>query len=221
MPETGIGLFPDVGGGHFLPRLKGKLGIYLALTGYRLKSTDVLHSGVATHFVKSSLITELEKDLLSLSSSSTSDIENLLQSYQNKCKLDIEKPFSLSSHLDKINTLFDATAVEEIVANLRRDGSDWSIAQVNTINKMSPTSLKVTLRQLREGASLNLQQVLSMEYRLSQGFMTDHDFFEGVRAVIIDKDQKPVWKPSRLEDVTDSKVDSYFAPLPSNQELKL
>jgi len=219
MPETAIGLFPDVGGGYFLPRLSGKLGVYLALTGYRLKSRDVLHAGVATHFVDSTKVQELEKDLLKLSAAG--DIEPLLNNYQKKSSVDSDKPFSLQPVLDKINKTFQSSTVEGIVENLRQEGSDWSKSQLEILTKMSPTSLKLSLRQLSEGATMSLQQVLCMEYRLTQRTMLDHDFFEGVRAVIIDKDQKPAWKPARLEDVTNEKIDSYFARLPPQQELKL
>uniref|UniRef100_A0A8C0XMF9 3-hydroxyisobutyryl-CoA hydrolase n=1 Tax=Castor canadensis TaxID=51338 RepID=A0A8C0XMF9_CASCN len=140
MPETGIGLFPDVGGGYFLPRLQGKLGYFLALTGFRLKGRDVYRAGIATHFVDSRKV----------------------------------------------------------------------------INKMSPTSLKITLRQLMEGSSKTLQEVLTMEYRLSQACMEGHDFHEGVRAVLIDKDQSPKWKPADLQEVTKEDVNNYFKPLGSN-----
>ncbi|XP_075612294.1 3-hydroxyisobutyryl-CoA hydrolase, mitochondrial isoform X5 [Balearica regulorum gibbericeps] len=173
MPETAIGLFPDVGGGYFLPRLSGKIGYYLALTGFRLKGRDVLKAGIATHFVDSEKLPALEKDLIALKSPSTENIADLLNSYH-----------------------------------------------VKTINKMSPTSLKITLRQLREGASMSLQDVLTMEYRLSQACMRGHDFYEGVRAVLIDKDQSPKWKPAALEEVSDEFVDDCFKPL-GNNDLKL
>nr|XP_054492202.1 3-hydroxyisobutyryl-CoA hydrolase, mitochondrial isoform X4 [Agelaius phoeniceus] len=173
MPETAIGLFPDVGGGYFLPRLSGKIGYYLALTGCRLKGRDVLKAGIATHFVESEKLPALEKDLIALKSPSKEKIADLLNSYHMK-----------------------------------------------TINKMSPTSLKLTLRQLREGASMSLQEVLRMEYRLSQACMKGHDFYEGVRAVLIDKDQSPKWKPAALEEVSDEFVDNCFKPL-GNDDLKL
>ncbi|XP_051478927.1 3-hydroxyisobutyryl-CoA hydrolase, mitochondrial isoform X3 [Apus apus] len=173
MPETAIGLFPDVGGGYFLPRLSGKMGYYLALTGFRLKGRDVLKAGIATHFVESEKLPALEKDLIALKSPSKENIADLLNSYH-----------------------------------------------VKTISKMSPTSLKITLRQLREGASMSLQDVLTMEYRLSQACMKGHDFYEGVRAVLVDKDHSPRWKPAALEEVSDEFVDNCFKPL-GNNDLKL
>uniref|UniRef100_A0A7N6AVT5 3-hydroxyisobutyryl-CoA hydrolase n=1 Tax=Anabas testudineus TaxID=64144 RepID=A0A7N6AVT5_ANATE len=161
MPETAIGLFPDVGGGHFLPRLRGKLGLFLALTGFRLKGRDVQRAGVATHFVE----------------------------------------------------LFSSSSVEGILQNLKADGSEFSKKQAEILSKMSPTSLKITYKQLQAGASLSLQDVLVMEYRLSQACMRGRDFYEGVRAVLVDRDQNPKWNPSTLEEVSDQSVDQCFSSL--------
>lgn len=218
MPETAIGLFPDVGGGHFLPRLEGKLGMFLALTGYRLQGRDVHTVGVATHFVESSQLGNLEQDLMLLRSPTPDDVDNLLQSYHDKCTLDRDKPFVLEPHVEKINSIFGHQTVEEIFDSLREDGSEWATTQLATLNKMSPTSLKVTMRQLIEGANLTLAQDLQSEYRLSQRFMLDNDFYEGVRAVVVDKDQNPKWNPADIEDVTQEKLDWYFSPLPDAQQ---
>uniref|UniRef100_A0A8C0GTB2 3-hydroxyisobutyryl-CoA hydrolase n=2 Tax=Chelonoidis abingdonii TaxID=106734 RepID=A0A8C0GTB2_CHEAB len=220
MPETAIGLFPDVGGGYFLPRLPGKIGYYLALTGFRLKGRDSQKAGIATHFVESEKLPALEKDLIALKSPSKENVADVLNSYHMKCKTDQEKQFVLDEHMDKINSLFSANSMEEIIQNLKQDGSPFALKQLETLNKMSPTSLKMTLRQLREGASMNLQDVLIMEYRLSQACMNGHDFYEGVRAVLIDKDQVPKWKPATLEEVTDEFVDNCFKSL-GNSDLKL
>lgn len=220
MPETAIGLFPDVGGGYFLPRLPGKIGYLLALTGFRLKGRDVLKAGIATHFVQSDKLPDLEKDLIALKSPSKENIAELLNSYHKQTKIDQEKEFVLDEHMEKINSIFSANRMEDIVQKLKQDGSPFAMKQLETINKMSPTSLKLTLRQLREGASLSLQEVFTMEYRLSQACMRGHDFYEGVRAVLIDKDQSPRWKPAALEEVSDEFVDSCFKPL-GNNDLKL
>ncbi|XP_077304804.1 3-hydroxyisobutyryl-CoA hydrolase, mitochondrial isoform X2 [Lithobates pipiens] len=220
MPETAIGLFPDVGGGYFLPRLPGKLGLYIALTGFRLKGRDVQKAGIATHFVASEKIPSLEKDLTSLKEPTKKDVAEVLDTYQTKSTSDEEKPFILAEHLDKINSLFTANSVEEIFENLKKDGSSFAQRQLQTLSKMSPTSLKMTFRQLKNGSSLTLQEVLTMEYKLSQACMRGHDFYEGVRAVLIDKDQNPKWKPERLEDVTNEYLDSCFASLGGN-DLKL
>ncbi|XP_012583146.1 PREDICTED: 3-hydroxyisobutyryl-CoA hydrolase, mitochondrial isoform X1 [Condylura cristata] len=220
MPETAIGLFPDVGGGYFLPRLQGKLGYFLALTGFRLKGRDVYRAGIATHFVDSEKLGTLEEDLLALKSPSKENIADVLESYHTKSKIDQDKPFILEEHMDKINSWFSANTMEKIIENLQQDGSSFALEQLKVINRMSPTSLKITLRQLMEGSSKTLKEVLTMEYRLSQYCMGGHDFHEGVRAVLIDKDQNPKWKPNDLKEVTDEELNNHFKSLGSN-DLKL
>uniref|UniRef100_A0A669ELJ7 3-hydroxyisobutyryl-CoA hydrolase n=1 Tax=Oreochromis niloticus TaxID=8128 RepID=A0A669ELJ7_ORENI len=185
MPETAIGLFPDVGGGYFLPRLQGKLGLFLALTGFRLKGRDVQRAGVATHFVESKKV---------------------------PCALSVQLLLFSVSCPNSVR-LFSASSVEGIVKNLKTDGSEFAKKQTETLSKMSPTSLKITLKQLQAGASLSLQDVLVMEYRLSQACMRGYDFYEGVRAVLVDKDQNPKWNPSTLEEVSDQMVEQCFSSL--------
>uniref|UniRef100_A0AAX7THL1 3-hydroxyisobutyryl-CoA hydrolase n=1 Tax=Astatotilapia calliptera TaxID=8154 RepID=A0AAX7THL1_ASTCA len=209
MPETAIGLFPDVGGGYFLPRLQGKLGLFLALTGFRLKGRDVQRAGVATHFVESKKIPDLQKELVDLKSPSAEDVSRVLDSYQNY------QPFIYFQSLVLLNPvrLFSASSVEGIVKNLKTDGSEFAKKQTETLSKMSPTSLKITLKQLQAGAALSLQDVLVMEYRLSQACMRGCDFYEGVRAVLVDKDQNPKWNPSTLEEVSNQMVEQCFSSL--------
>lgn len=213
MPETAIGLFPDVGGGFFLPRLRGKLGMFLALTGFRLKGRDVQRSGVATHFVESKKIPELEKELVNLKSPSAADVSRVLDSYQNQSSLDSEKPFVLDEHMPDIDRLFSSDSVEGIVQNLEADGSEFASKQAATLSRMSPTSLKITHKQLQAGATLSLPDVLVMEYRLAQACMRGCDFYEGVRAVLVDKDQNPKWNPATLEEVSEETVDQCFSSL--------
>ncbi|XP_051841969.1 3-hydroxyisobutyryl-CoA hydrolase, mitochondrial [Antechinus flavipes] len=216
MPETAIGLFPDVGGGYFLPRLSGKLGYFLALTGFRLKGRDVQKGGIATHFVDSDKLPMLEKDLLALKSPSKEDVAEVLDTYHKKCKVDQDKPFILEEHMDKINSCFSASTMEQIIRNLQEDGSPFALEQLKVFEKMSPTSLKITLRQIMEGSSKSLQEVLIMEYRLSQACLRGHDFYEGVRAVLIEKDQNPKWKPAKLEEITDEFLNDCFKSLGSD-----
>lgn len=218
MPETAIGLFPDVGGSFFLPKLQGQLGTFLALTGEKLRSYDVYNAGVATHFVSCDKIPELEKSLTRLEKPSLNGILQTLESYQKDSVSTVDKEFSLGPHLDTINRCFDKDTVEEIVTALEQEGTEWAKSKVDVINKMSPISLKVSLKQLREGAKLRtLFECLTMEYRLVQRFMEDKDFYEGVRAVLIDRDNSPKWTPSTLQAVTAEKVDSYFASLGENE----
>ncbi|XP_038045845.1 3-hydroxyisobutyryl-CoA hydrolase, mitochondrial-like [Patiria miniata] len=220
MPETAIGLFPDVGGGYFLPRLRGKLGLFLALTGYRLKGREVQLAGVATHFVESNRITELEDRLLALPSPSQSDIVQLLDRYQSESQLGADKPFSLESHMDNINRLFSGSSVEEILQALETDGSEWAIKQLEILKKMSPTSMKITHRQLTLGANMSLQEVLPMELRIAHGCVRGNDFYEGVRSVLVERDNNPQWNPNTVEGVTEDILDDHFRHL-GDKELVL
>ncbi|KAK6310184.1 hypothetical protein J4Q44_G00200650 [Coregonus suidteri] len=221
MPETAIGLFPDVGGGYFLPRLQGQLGLFLALTGFRLKGRDVQRAGVASHFVESQKIAALEKELVDLKTPSIEEVSRVLDSYQKRSSLDAEKPFVLEQHIDVIDKLFQSNSVEGIVHNLKTDGSPFAQKQAETLAKMSPTSLKITFKQLQAGGAMSLQEVLVMEYRLSQACMVKgSDFYEGVRAVLVDKDHSPKWSPSTLKEVSEQSVEDCFSSL-GDLDLKL
>ncbi|CAL1530151.1 unnamed protein product [Lymnaea stagnalis] len=222
MPETGIGLFPDVGGGHFLPRLDGKFGIFLALTGFRLKGRDVEKIGIATHFIESSKISELEERLTNLKfDAGQAGVADVLEDLQKQSTFDADKEFVLKAHTDKINRLFAGQTMEKIFDALQKDESDWARKQLDILKKMSPTSLKITLRLLLEGQSRSLAEDLRIEYRLSQRCLEDRDFYEGVRAVLIDKDNNPQWNPASIKDVSQSKVEWFFSPLDPKKELIL
>ncbi|XP_075036143.1 3-hydroxyisobutyryl-CoA hydrolase, mitochondrial isoform X2 [Mixophyes fleayi] len=142
MPETAIGLFPDVGGGYFLPRLPGKIGLFIALTGLRLKGTDVQKAGIATHFVESKKIASLEKDIAALKSPSKEDVGGVLDTYQKESFTGEDKPFILEEHLDKINRIFSANSVEEIFDNLKQDGSPFAQLQLQTTKDRSWDTFK-------------------------------------------------------------------------------
>ncbi|XP_011707101.1 PREDICTED: 3-hydroxyisobutyryl-CoA hydrolase, mitochondrial isoform X2 [Wasmannia auropunctata] len=215
MPETAIGLFPDVGATYFLSRLKGKLGIYLGLTGHRLRGIDVLLAGIATHFVPSEKLADLKRDLLTLRDA---DIEPVLNKYQPK----LNHEFSLAPHMSQIENCFSASSVEEIIERLKKDNSDWAQKNIEALLKMSPSSLKITKKAIDEGKGKSLADCLKVEYRLAcTALRRDGDFYEGVRALLVDKDQKPVWKPMSLADVTDEYINKRFAALPVEKELQL
>ncbi|KAF1762303.1 hypothetical protein GCK72_010565 [Caenorhabditis remanei] len=217
MPETALGLFPDVGGSYFLSRLKGNLGMYLALSGYRLLGADAFHAGLATHFVESSALAKLENELVNMKDVNENAVDEVIRSFEPKKIPD----FSLSKNLAQIRDSFGAKSVEEILLSLEKDGSDWAKKQAATLGKMSPTSLKVTHRQITEGSKMNYAKIFTMEYRLTQRFLADKDFHEGCRAILIDKDRKPKWNPATLSEVKESTIDHYFSPLPNNADLKL
>lgn len=216
MPETAIGLFPDVGGTYFLPKLKGKLGLYLGLTGDRLKGIDVLHAGIATHYVPSNKLSELKQELLA---SGPLDVEKVLAKYQ---PTNLNDEFSLAPHIEKINKYFSEPTVEQIVERLKNDNSEWAEKILQTLMKVSPTSLKVTMNALEKGKKSNLKDCLKMEYRLTNACLSrQSDFYEGVRALLIDKDQKPVWHPKSINEVTESYIEKRFDLLSAERELLL
>ncbi|XP_065577818.1 3-hydroxyisobutyryl-CoA hydrolase, mitochondrial-like isoform X2 [Artemia franciscana] len=218
MPETAIGLFPDVGGTYVLSRMKDGLGMYLALTGYRLKGFDTIHAGIATHFVFSDQLPKLHASLLNLPDNpGVSKIEEVLHGYSPKTVPD----FSLKRYQSQIKEHFCLSSVEEIIQSLEGDSSEWAQHTKGTMLKMSPTSLKITFEALKRGKTLSLEDCFSMEYRLSQHCMLAPDFYEGVRAVLIDKDQNPKWKPSKLEEVSEERVKSFFQQIDGVPELKL
>ena len=177
MPETTIGLFSDVGGSYFLSRLGGKLGLYLALTGHRLKGLDVLKAGVATHYCESSKLSELEKKLLECKNPDT-DVRDILDKITKESKVD-NYEFSLKPHLEQIDHCFSAPTMEEIVKRLEKDGSEWAKKTLEILSKVSPTSCKVIKKELEEGATKSLQECLAMEYRLGSHFCDRLEFYEG------------------------------------------
>ena len=210
MPETGIGLFPDVGGGWFLPRLPGQTGVWLALTGARLKAADTVALGIHTHFVPSDRVEPLKSALLAHPTEPKTVADTLASD---------PGPAPTAAHREAIDRLFAFDTVEAIFAALEADGSDWALAQLAVLRTKSPQSMKVTLRQLRIGATLtSFADSMAMEYRLGGRVVRSHDFQEGVRAVIVDKDNTPDWSPARLDGVTDDAIDGLFAPLPSGEE---
>jgi enoyl-CoA hydratase len=209
MPETGIGLFPDVGGGWFLPRLPGQTGIWLALTGARLKAADCLALGLATHFIESGRIEAFKAAILD-DAEAVFGAPELFASDPG--------PAPLAPHREAIDRLFAFDTVEEIFAALEADGSEWAQAQLAILKTKSPQSLKVSLRQMRTGAKLeSFAENMAMEYALGGRVVRTHDFQEGVRAVIVDKDNAPRWRPADLAGVTDAVLDGLFAPLPPEE----
>ncbi|MDB5453503.1 MAG: enoyl-CoA hydratase/isomerase family protein [Caulobacteraceae bacterium] len=210
MPETGIGLFPDVGGGWFLPRLPGKAGLWLALTGARIKAADCRLFGVGTHYVQSADVEALKAAIIA----DPGAVETIM------ARADADPgPAPQAPHKADIDRLFAGDTVEAIFAALEADGGEWAAAQLATLKTKSPQAMKVSLRQLQAGAKMtDFVDNMVMEYRLGGRVVQTHDFQEGVRAVVVDKDNKPDWKPATIEGVTDAMLDALFAPLPADQE---
>ena len=210
MPETGIGLFPDVGGGWFLPRLPGETGTWLALTGARLKAADTVFLGIHSHYLPTDAL-EAFRAILAADPAHPVDVADGLEDDPGEAPIE--------AHLPAIDRLFAHDRVEDILAALEADGSDWALAQLAVLKTKSPQSLKVTLRQLRTGRGLDsFADNMAMEYRLGGRVVRTHDFQEGVRAVIVDKDNAPDWSPASLEAVSDAEIEALFAPLPADEE---
>lgn len=201
MPETSIGFFPDIGGNYFLPRLPGKMGYYLGLTGVKINSDDCVALNIAQQKVASK---DLDALLSSLIEEAYGDdkrkaVTNIIQQFEVKAE---------RSHLlvqqDLINKVFAAPTIEEMMQH--------QIAKEAFANK-SPTSLKVTLRALQQGEELDFDACMQQDYRLACRFLEGHDFMEGIRALIVDKDLVPVWHPASLQEVSAQAVEAYFSPI--------
>lgn len=201
MPETGIGFFPDVGSVYFLNRCPGHTGSYLAVTGNSIGVADTMLAGLATHFVPQ---TDLEACLMEL--------------------LDRPDPAVLadfSGHTDMedglfrkqraaIDRCFGHDTIEEIIAALQEEGTEWAVSVLSDIRRRSPLSLKVALAHLRKARGESFDQVIERDYRLALRFLKGRDFYEGIRAAVIDKDRNPRWNPDSLDKVSQEDVDRYF-----------
>jgi len=214
MPETGIGFHPDVGGAWFLPRLGGEIGIWMGLTGARLKAPDCIAAGLATHYCPSAQNEALIAALESADLTAEDSLEVLLEEFSGDpgtSDLALTRPL--------IDAAFAGDAVEPMIERMVAAGDAWSLKQVKILAGKSPTALKLTLAALRAGADLSFEGVMRQDLRLSAWCLTGADFYEGVRAVIIDKDNAPVWSPVKLADVDDLTIATAFAPLDDAHEM--
>ncbi|MFZ2998350.1 enoyl-CoA hydratase/isomerase family protein [Sphingobium sp.] len=210
MPETGIGLFPDVGGGWFLPRLPGRIGAWLATTGARIDGADCATIGIATHYIGSDRVEAVKArilaDPLGMGEILDENVEAPPHSRLMDARADIDR-------------LFASDDAESIVAALEADGGEWAVKQRAVLATKSPQTIKVALRQLIEGAAKpDFAANMAMEYGLACAIIRRPDFVEGVRAVIFDKDNAPRWNPATLADVSDAMIDAIFAPLPADRQ---
>jgi enoyl-CoA hydratase len=197
MPETGIGFIPDVGASYFLSRMPDEMGMYLGLTGLSIGLADALDTGLMTHAVA-------REDFDSV-------IDALATGREFAPFVRKRERGQLSVHRGRIATLFAAGSVEAILERLDRDGSEFAQATAQTIRTRSPSSLKLVFRQLRSARLLSLRACLAMEFRLANRVLRSHDFREGVRAALLDKDRNPQWEPASLAGVGD--LESFFAPI--------
>ncbi|MCI5044283.1 MAG: enoyl-CoA hydratase/isomerase family protein [Aquisalinus sp.] len=213
MPETGIGMVPDVGGSYFLPRLEGGLGLYLALTGHRLNGADSVYAGIATHHVPYEKFVALEDALAGIGS------DDLTQESIDTCAAAFGETgdAALQKNRAQIDQQFSAPqSVQGVIDALGREGDDFAEKTLKLLNRMSPTALKLTFEEVHRGAGMTFDECLIMEFALVRKIMEGPDFHEGVRAQIIDKDRNPKWSPANLSDVTDDLTAPYFADLGSD-----
>jgi enoyl-CoA hydratase len=212
MPETGIGLFPDVGGGWYLSRLPGRMGEYLALTGHRLDGAECLALGLATHYLPAAALEGAKARI----APEPAQIDNILS------ELAVVPPAAgIMAHQPDIDRLFAGDSIEAILAALEAEGGDWASATLATLRTKSPQACKVSLRIVREGRTMpDFAAEMVQEYAVATRVCRLPDFAEGVRAVILDKDNAPRWAPSTPQAVDSAAIDAIFAPLPPESAWK-
>ncbi len=203
MPEVGIGFFPDVGATWFLPRMPGALGTYCGLTGERFDAADALAAGIATHRIPSARFPALLDGL-----TGTVSVDAVLAAFAEPAG-----EGKIAARRASIDRLFAGDSVEDILAGLDRETADeWAWKTAATMRAKSPLSLKIALAQVRRGRSWDFETCMRAEFRIVSRVIHDHDFYEGVRAVIVDKDNKPRWQPATLAGVSAAEVERHFAP---------
>ncbi len=210
MPETGIGLFPDVGGGWYLSRLPGRMGEYLALTGGRIDGAECLALGLANHYLPAAALAEAKQRI----AAAPGEVDVVLADLSVA-----PPPAKIMAHREDIDRLFAADRLEAIIAALAADGGEWATATLATLRTKSPQTCKVALRQLGVSRGLtDFADNMVVEYRIASRVLTRPDFAEGVRAVIVEKDNAPLWDPPTPEAVGDALIDAIFAALPAQEE---
>ena len=198
MPETGIALFPDIGATYLLPRLRGELGMYMALTGARMTGADAVFAGLATHFTHREIMAALPDEL----------------ARHGVCALaPAARPFEapIAGHMDAIDHCFGAPSVAEIIARLQAADSEWSRQTLATLRSMSPSAVLWTFEIVRAGAARTLPQCLAAELALTRRVTRHPDLMEGVRAMVVDKDRSPKWSPATIEAVDAAAIRGMFA----------
>ena len=210
MPETGIGLFPDVGGGWYLPRLPGRVGEYMALTGARLDGAECHYLGLASHYVEQANLADMVERI----ASTPQRVQGPIGTFATT-----PPPAKIEQALPQITRFFASDRLEDILGALEEDESAWAQSELGTLRTKSPLSCKVSLRLMAEGARrTSFTDEMRAEYALAGRVVRTHDFREGVRALLIDKTGDPQWDPATPEEVTEEMLDVLFAPLPHSEE---
>jgi len=206
MPEVGIGFFPDVGGTYVLPNLGGSFGIWLGLTGNKIGHGDALWSGISTHTVSSAYVPALVEEIAESGDPGT-ELREFFKAAPRQTSPDA---------LQCIAKHFSRDTLAGVIASLERAAptDEFAASTLSTIRKRSPTSLHVTFRAMAEGSTKSMSECMKMEYRILNRMLESYDLYEGIRAALVEKGSTPVWKPARIEDVSEAVVDEYFAPPP-------
>ncbi len=207
MPEVAIGFFPDVGSTYFLNRCPGEAGTYLALTGGRIAAEDMMFCGLASHYIPLGQQQACQQQLREVVAGG-GDVDSVLAAFQKAP----EKEGNLQKNRAIVDECFRGNDVQAIIDSLRASEDLWAAQQADVIEGRSPLSLKVSLAHLRMAKNMDFDEVTAQDFVLSQHFMKGHDFYEGVRAVLVDKDQQPQWEPGRLDEITSDMVHDYFRP---------
>lgn len=210
MPETGIGFFPDIGGTYFLSRCGDELGVYLGLTGDKIDAGDAIYSQLIDYVIPSHHLNDVLNTLLTteFNGNEREKVEIILANFN----VTTERS-NLYAHREMIKQAFSHSTMELIILALQEHKTAWHVAVLEKLQTKSPTSLAVTLEALRRGVELDLNHCLDMEYNLCSHFIRGHDFYEGVRALLLDKDKTPHWQPAKLDELSREKVLSYFDAL--------
>ena len=213
MPEVGIGFFPDVGGTYLLSRIPKNIGVYCALTGARLKLADAVHTGIISHPVQGTDFPKIQEELVE-----SDDVEEILQKYYLE-------PGSgeLAEKEDVIETVFGGSSVLEVIDTLNKLEEvhrDWADKTVTTMKKNSPTSVEIAFEQMKRGASLDFNDCMKLEFRIVSQMLRGREFFEGIRALLIDKDNQPNWRTYRSDAEKKASVEKYFTE-PEHGDLDL
>lgn len=206
MPEVGIGFFPDVGGSHLLPDLGGHFGMYLGLTGNRIRYGDALWSGLATHTMQAEYLGGLIERL-----AETGDPDLALREVFEPARRETDR-----DALEAISKHFSQPRLTDVLESLEKAGpkDEFAAKTLATILTRSPTSVNVASRQIAAGLTLTMDECMRMEFRILNRMLHGHDFYEGIRAAIVDKDGKPVWQPASFDAIDPAAIDAYFSALP-------
>eukprot|EP01016_Furgasonia_blochmanni_P052875 TRINITY_DN8474_c0_g1_i7.p1 TRINITY_DN8474_c0_g1~~TRINITY_DN8474_c0_g1_i7.p1 ORF type:complete len:348 (-),score=97.80 TRINITY_DN8474_c0_g1_i7:292-1335(-) len=218
MPEARIGFFTDVGGGYFLSRLRKNLGLFLGLTGARLRGKELVQIGLADFFVKRENIPKLEESLFQNASSATGldQVHEIVKPFNEPVEQRYERE-------DMINELFESKSLSGVFENLKTYEKDKEFAASNLklLGQQCPLSLRIIYEQIKRARTLDLAEAFRSDFRLAQRFMEGNDFFEGVKSVLVDKNHVPIWTHKTPEDVPVQEVERFFSRLPEDHELKI